>query len=257
MSKMSALSSVVVLAAISGSALAQFNPVNNSIADRSALGINSSLVPLDLTGLGYLDGVVNVGNNAYEQAYVGLGGNFSGTLRAEVFGNVGTPSAALNDVVIVYTFQSDAAAVGVESFDFGVDTSKQIDFSRLSTAMHGRIDADTAVELGQLDPIITIFDNNGSNDTFLFDWNPPPGNSSSLNRLGGSEAETFTWYIRTTGDVKLNFVDVRITDFGSTTIKSLSLVDNPGQPDLNVPAPAAVALFGAAFAATGLRRRRS
>lgn len=254
--KFSALSSVAVVVAVSGSAYAQFNPVNNSVASRAALGINSSLVPLDVSGLAYLDNAINDGNNAYIQAFNGPGGNFSGTLRAEVFGNVGSPnSAALNDVVIVYTFQSNAALVGAESFHFGVDTHTQIDFARLSTATQGRIDADTAVEFGQGDPLITIFDNVGSNDSFLFDWNPPPGGGSTTDRLGGSQAETFTWYVRTTGDVKLNFVDVDITDFGVTTIRSLALVDNPGQPDLNVPAPAAATLFGV-FAAAGIRRRR-
>jgi hypothetical protein len=257
MSKLAAISSVVVLAAISGSAFAQFNPVNNSVATRGSLGIGSSLVPLDISGLGYLNGVINDGTNAYIQNYTGAGSNFTGTLRAEVFGNVSLPnSASLNDVMIVYTFVGNVAPVGSETFDFGVDSSTQIDFSRLAAATHGRIDADTAVEVGQLDPVVTLFDNVGSNDTFFFNWNSA-GGSSSVNRLGGSQAEVFTWYVRTTGDVKLNFVDVRITDFGSVTIRSLALVDNPGQPDLNVPAPGVATLLVSAFGVMGMRRRRA
>lgn len=257
MSKFAAISSVAILAALSGSAFGQFNPVNNSVATRASLGIGSTLVPLDVSGLGYLNGVINDGTNAYIQPYTGAGSNFTGTLRAEVFGNVGTPnSASLNDVMIVYTFVGNVALTGAETFDFGIDSSTQVDFARLAAATQGRIDADTAVEVGQLDPVVTLFDNTGSNDTFNFNWNAA-GGSTSLNRLGGSQAETFTWYVRTSGDVKLNFVNVLITDFGGTTIQSLALVDNPGQPDLNVPAPGVATLLVSAFGVMGVRRRRA
>ncbi len=261
MSKVYAAASVAILA-IAGSAIGQVNPVNNSVANRSALGIGGSLVPLNISGLPFLTGAINDGTtvgagNAYIQNYTGNLGNFSGTLRAEVFGNVSTPlSAALNDVVIVYTFVGNVSAVGAETFNFGVDTSVQVDFARLATATQGRIDADTAVQAGQLDPVVTLFNNVGTNDTFKFDWNST-GGSTGLVRLGGSQAETFSWYVRTAGDVKLNFVDVNITDFGGTTIRSLALVNNPSQPDLNVPAPGALGLVISVFGLAGVRRRRA
>ncbi|MDX2114963.1 MAG: hypothetical protein SFZ24_04980 [Planctomycetota bacterium] len=260
MSKVIACGLVVAAAASAASA---FTPVNVQKTNRAELGIGSSLQPLDLSSVGYLNGSLTTANS-YSQNFVGPGGNYSGNLKVEVFGNVGLPSAALNEVVLVYTFTGDGApanrANGAEDFEFGVDTSVEVDYTVLTNATHGKISAESSLQPSQLDPLVTINDILVGNDTFKFNFNPA-GGTGRLVELGGNTAsvpgstETFTWYVRTTGDVALNFVDVRISDFGFVTIRSLSLVNNPGQPDLNVPGPAAAGLLGLAGLVAGRRRR--
>lgn len=255
------IASAIVLA-VAGSASAAI-VTNNSVASRSSLGVGTTMSPLDISALPYISGLSGI--NSYSQTFTGPGGNYSGRLGVEVFGNVSTPGAGLNDVLLVYTFVGDGAPVtranGAETFTFGVDTSVEIDYAALTSATHGRIDSDTAVQSGQLEPEVTLNDFVSGNDTFAFDFSP----GSVVGRiaeLGGNTAsnpgatETYTWYVRTTGNVQLNFVDVRITDFGSVTIRSLSLVNNPGQPNLNIPAPG-IAAFAGVAGLLGLRRRRA
>jgi hypothetical protein len=258
----SIFASALVLAAV-GSASAAI-VTNNQVASRSSLGVGTTLSPLDISALPYLNGSLT-GINSYSQNFVGPGGNYSGRLGVEVFGNVSEPGAGLSDLLLVYTFVGDGApfnrANGAETFTFGVDTSVEIDYATLSTATHGKIVSDTAVQSGQLEPEITLNDFVSGNDTFGFDFSPG-STTGRVAELGGNTAanpgstETFTWYVRTTGNVQLNFVDVRITDFGAVTIRSLALVNNPGQPNLSVPAPGFAAVAGLA-GLMGLRRRRA
>lgn len=254
-SKSIVFGSAALVLALAGSASA-YTRVDT--ASRAALGVGTTLNPLDLTTLGYLNapGAPNNGVNSYSQAFIGTGSNYTGRLTVEVFGNAPIGSPGLNDVLMVYTFHGDSGRPnGAETFHFGVDTSLQIDYAKLDGAIHGKISGETSMQAGQADPVVSLFNNIGSNDTWLFDHNPA-SSSGSLVELGGNQNEDFVWYVRTTGDVKLNFVDVKITDFGSITIRSLALVDNPGQPDLNVPAPGAAALLlGGLGIAAGRRRR--
>jgi len=251
--------SAALVGMIAGSAQAQssFVPVNNIAASRAALGVGTSLVPLDLSTASFLNGTINLGNNGFSTPFVGAGGNFSGSLGIEVFGNVNSLGASLNDVLLVYTMQANSGTfAGAESFDFGVDTSIELDFAALQAATHGRISADTSLEVGQLDPTATLFNNVTANDTFMFDFTNGGTVLGEPGQLGGGNAETYSWYIRSTGNVKLNFVDVLITDFGGTTVRSMSLVNNPGQPNLGVPAPGAAVGLIAGMGGLALRRRR-
>ena len=254
----------VALVALAGTTPAMaFN--NVPAASRASLGIGSSFIPLDMTGLAYLNGSLSA-SNSYSQSFTGPNGNYTGTLSAEVFGNVGTPGPGLSDLVIVYTFVGDGGPGlirlnGAERFEFGVDTSVEIDRVALDGSTMGRITADTSMQAGQLDPAVTVSNNIGGNDVLDFNFNPSTS-SGRLVELGGNTAalpgdtEVFTWYVRTSGNVGINFVDVRISDFGFTTIRSLTLVSNPSQPNLNVPTPGAAALAALA-GLVGLRRRRS
>lgn len=237
------------------SAQTQFSPVNNAVVNRLALGVGTSFVPLDLTSAPGLNGSVNLGINGYSQAYTGIGGNFSGVLSVEVFGNVGSLGSSLTDVLLVYSFIGNGGnANGAETFDFGVDTSLELDFNKLKLATHGRIDAETSMESGQIDPTNVLNDNVSSNDNWFFNY--VTGSAGSTSELGGASAESYSWYVQTTGDVKINFVDVNITDFGTTKIRSMALVINPSQPNLGVPAPGAVLLLSGAGLIAGIRRRR-
>jgi len=254
-------SALVATVAFAGSAQAATIPVANNVSpDLASLGVGSTFVPLDLTGASFLTGSVNQGVNGYTQNFAGVGSNFSGNLTVEVFGNVSTiGTAALTDVLLVYTFTGDTALTGAESFEFGVDTSLEVDVSALQSATHGRVTAGTSLEAGQTDPFVSLNDfGSAINDTWFFDHTQGGTLGGSTGMLGGSASETYQWYVQTSGDVKLNFTDVLVTDGGSTKIRSLSLVVNPGQSNLNVPAPsAAIALATGLGAAATRRRRRS
>jgi hypothetical protein len=263
MAKIVVSAGAFVLAA--ASAASAFTPVNNAVPDRATLGVGTTLSPLDLSALPYLTGSLTT-SNSYSQAFAGSGNNFTGTLSVEVFGNVGTPGPGLNDLLMIYTFHGDGAplirANGAEGFEFGVDTSVEIDYSDLIAATHGNITGDSSLQAGQLNPAISVNDFISSNDTFNFDYTNAGTVTGRLGELGGNTtslpgaSEDFVWYVRTSGNVAVNFVDVRVTDFGGVTIRSLSLVNNPGQPDINVPAPGiAGALLGFGALAAGRRRR--
>lgn len=261
MTKIVLSASVMVLAA--SSAASAFTPTNNIVPDRATLGVGSTMSPLDMSALPYLNGFLTT-SNSYSQVFVGPSGNYSGTLKVEVFGNQGTPGPGLNDLLMIYTFTGDGApltrANGAEDFEFGVDTSVEIDYSDLVAATHGKISTETTLQVGQLDPLVTVNDFVSSNDTFKFNYNPSNGSGRAV-ELGGNTAsqpgasENFSWYVRTNGNTAINFVDVRIADFGFVTIRSLSFVNNPGQPDINIPAPAAMGLLGLGALAAGRRRR--
>ena len=118
----------------------------------------------------------------------------------------------------------------------------------LLAATHGSIGDLTSP--GQASPLVDLLDNSGvpANDTMVFDFLP------TADVLGGpGTTETFSWYIMSSADVAINLVNVEVRDFGAVTFQSLSLVSNPGQPDLNVPAPGSIALL---LGATGLMARR-
>jgi hypothetical protein len=257
-----ALIAGVVVAAASASVSA-FTPVNNAVGSRASLGVGSTLVPLDMSGLGYLNGFLTT-PSSYEQTFLGSGGNYSGRLKVEVFANQSLPGPGLNDLLMVYSFRGDGApairANGAEDFEFGVDTSVQVDYTDLVAATHGKITGESYFDGAQLDPHVTVNDFISSNDTFKFNFNPASG-SGRLVELGGNTAsapgntEDFVWYVRTTGNVAINFVDVRIADFGFVTIRSLAFVNNPGQPDINIPAPGVAAVLGLGALAAGRRRR--
>ncbi len=219
---------------------------DSSIIDRATL--LTGLQPLNLSDQVYGPQLSGPDSNTFSTTYIGGGGNYSGTLTVEIFGNVGQSGAALNDVVLIYTFAGDDAFNGAEGFEFGIDSQFELDADDLLGATQGTIVGDTSA--GQVSPDVTYFENAGANDTWFFDYNAEPDN------LGGPDGdEVVSWYVRAGGDVKLNFVDVTITNFGTVTVDMLALVVDPTQPDLNIPAPGAIALLAGA-GVVGIRRRR-
>lgn len=211
---------------------------------RAGLLASNGLVPLDLSGV--IAGLSTT--NSFTTNFASpVPGAYTGTLTAEVFGNVGLPGLALNQVLMIYTMTGNGPS-GVELFQMGVDTSTNIDFNDLLAATHGSITDQTTV--GQVSPQVELLNNFGTNNTLSFDYQ---NGGDVLGAVGVSE--TLQWYVLTTADVAIDFIDVTISDFGTTTVQSLSLVDVPGLPDLNTPTPGAVALLSIAGVA-GLRRRR-
>lgn len=221
---------------------------DNSVGTRAGLIASQSFVPLDLTGV--VSGSLST-SNSYTQAFqsdVEFGGNptFTGELTVEVFGNVGLPGLALNQVLMIYTMTGNGPD-GIDTFEYGVDTSTNIDFNDMLNATHGTISDQTTP--GQTAGVAELFNNAGVNNVFSFDY------QAAGDALGDGGTDVHSWYVLSTGDVAIDFVDVNVRDFGLAQVQSLSLVDIPGLPDLNTPTPGAVALFGLAGVA-GIRRRR-
>ena len=202
---------------------------NNSVANQS--DVTGGLVALDLSGI--IPGLTSV--NSLTSNFMTAG--FSGSMTATVFANQGAPGSGLSDVVIVYQFIGNGPTA-LDKFTFGQDSGLNLDFGDLLSATHGSIGDLTT--LGQIAPVVEIFDNSliPQNDTLVFDF------LAAGDQLGGPGlTESFGWYIRTTGSVAINIVDVEVVDFGGAVFQSLALVSNPGQPDLNVPGPGSVTLL--------------
>ncbi len=219
-------------------------PITNNAVPTAAT-VTSGLVALDLTGI--IPGLTT--SNSLTTNFNAPGGAYSGSLTASVFGNVGAPGSGLNTVVIVYEFTGNGPSA-IDQFEFGVNDGANLDYDDLLAATQGSIGDLTTVAQGS--PNVDLFDNSGipDNNTMVFDF------LSGGDTLGGpGSTETFGWYIQTSGAVAINMVDVEVRNFGAVTFQSLSLVNIPGQPDLNVPAPGSAALLLGVFGVAARRRR--
>ncbi|MCA9293401.1 MAG: hypothetical protein KDA20_06275 [Phycisphaerales bacterium] len=251
---MSIRSGVVVLGALALATTAVARPTttlaNNNVADRSA--VLGSYVPLDMSSQPFT--VSGAFSNEYEVNYLSPGGalDYSGSLKLEVFGNVGTPGASLTNVVLIYTFSGTNALFGVDGFEFGIDGSNNLDAGDILGATHGRIAAEST--LTQASPTVDVLEGVFANDHWKFDFITTEGGGPT-DRFGQNLNETFTWYVSTTADIALNLTEVNIYNNLTSQVLMPAPVRIPGQSDLGVPAPGASALLlGAGLVAT--RRRR-
>ncbi len=238
---------------------------NTSVADRPTLlsGFTELNLATYASNAGFA-GLSGANSNTYADTYAlvsAFPGNplsYSGTLTAEVFGNVANTGVALTDVVIVYTFTSNGFngvdnLSGAETFAMGINSGFEMDFNYLTAASttHGNVTSESSV--GQ-NSLVEVFNNGAANDTYEFDYIAAAGGSA----LGGPDgSEQYTWYVSGTAGTKINVIDVTVTDFGNTTTTTLGFVANPGQPDLDIPAPGAMALAAFGIGAMGMRRRRA
>lgn len=252
---MSIRSGVVVLGALALATTAVARPVtalaNNNVADRAS--VLGAYVPLNLSGQPFATS--GAFNNEYETTYLSPGGPFdySGSMKLEVFGNVGTPGASLTNVVLIYTFTGVNALFGVDGFEFGIDGSNNLDAGDLLAATHGRIANEST--LTQLSPTVNVIEGVFANDQWEYDFISTEG-SGPTDRFGQGATETFTWYVSTTADIALNLTEVNIYNNLTSQVLMPAPVKIPGQPDLGVPAPGATALLlGTGLVAT--RRRRA
>jgi len=210
----------------------------------------AGLVPLDLSSI--VGAIGGPNNNVWSQNFVSsVPGSYTGTLTASVYGNVGTPGASLTDVAIIYEFIGNGPS-GIDQFQFGIDGGASIDFDDVLRGTHGTVlDLTTA---GQLSPAVVLANGGASNNTLTFDFalaGDPLGSFDGMSAV----SQTLGWYVTNDAAVQINFVDVVITDFGNATVQTLAFTDIPGQPDIGVPAPGAIALFGMGLAAASRRRR--
>lgn len=212
--------------------------------------LGTPLVGIDLSTqpyTGLLGGsVLNDGSGGQDNVLVGTFSNlsYSGTLTSEVFANQSTPGSGVTDVVIRYTFTHTGGGVPtpIDTFNFGINDGTVLDFGDYSAATHGRIDDVSSATLNT--PLVTLDDS--GNTTYDFDF-------GSVDAL--QAGESLVWYVAASGSVKVNMVDVTITNFQNATTQALAFTTTNGQQDLDVPAPAGVAAF-AGMGVLGLRRRR-
>lgn len=168
--------------------------------------------------------------------------SYTGTLTSEVFANQGTTGPGVSDVVIRYTFTNTGGSLTpIDTFNYGINDGTVLDFADLAASTHGRI-SDVSSP-GVATPVVTLDDS--GNTTLDFNFN------ADMLQPG----ETFTWYVAGAGDVKVNLVDVTISDFQGATTQALAFTTTGGQNDLDFPAPGGIAAF-AGCGILGLRRRR-
>jgi len=203
------------------------------------------LVPLDLSSV--VGSIGGANNNVWSQNFTSsVPGAYTGTLTATVYGNVGAPGASLTDIAIIYEFVGNGPSA-IDQFQFGIDGGASLDFDDTLRGTHG-----TVLELttpGQLSPLVVLANGGGSNNTLTFDF------AAAGDPLGTGGTQSLGWYVSNDAAVQINLVDVVITDFGNATAQTLAFTDIPGQPDIGVPAPGAIALFGMGLAAASRRRR--
>jgi MYXO-CTERM domain-containing protein len=209
-------------------------------------GLLSGLVPFDLTSV--VDSglsTLSTPNSLVSNFSSNTPGVFSGTLTARVFANQSAPGVGVNDVVIVYTMSNNGPD-SLDAFDIGVNGGDSLDFGDLAAATQGSVVDGTTP--GQTIPQVDLL-TTGGNALQIFGFN-------TVSDLLGP-GDTLTWYIRTDGSVKIDFVQYQAVNFGTAEGFTLGLVEDPGQPDLNIPAPGAVALAGLGLGFAGVRRRRA
>ena len=254
---MSRMLAVAAVAALAGTAVAvpiSNNPQNSFASLELALGV--TLTPINLTAQPI---TVSGGGNSLNAPKNQLVSDFSvllpntslayaGRLTSEVFGNTSSTGPGLTDVVIKYTFQQVGGPNSIETFNFGVNSGQTIDLTDLLAATHGTILNENVSQA--FSPAVSA-DTIGLNNTFDFDFRV----NGAPNEL--QNGDTYVWYVASGGgDVKVNVVDVTVTDFGNANAKALTFTTTNGQNDLNVPAPGASALALVGLAAAGRRRRR-
>jgi hypothetical protein len=243
---MKTVTAIAAVMAGAGVASAAIVPISNSsINDFSALELGFTPTPIDLSS--FTPAVLGSANNnaLVSEFNTGL---YTGRLISEVFANVGSAGTGVQDVVIKYTMQVDAGSFdGLDFVAFGVNAGTNLDAQDLINATHGRVISESTV--GQLDPAVSVDD--ASNVVFEFNF------AAVSDKLGGNPAagETFTWYVRSDGAVKVNVVDVTFQDGIPSNGNALAFVDIDGQADLNVPAPGSVALLGLGGMVAARRRR--
>ncbi|MEM8835999.1 MAG: hypothetical protein AAGD00_09290 [Planctomycetota bacterium] len=235
---------------------------NNPRADVAALNTDffgGAIADLDLSGysiangLGFESQLSGPSSNVLETTFTSNLGSpfFEGTLRAEVFGDNGTTGPGLGQVAIVYTVTLTTGLTPVDRIEFGVDSGDEVDIDYLANqATQGLLTDASLTTPGQAAPLVETIDNSIINDLWTFDLDDPTFGSDTL-----SAGESFSWYVVGPADVPVGLVDATFFDGGVGSGQTLAFVTNPGQPNLDVPAPGAAAAFAVAGLAATRRRR--
>lgn len=253
MTKVLALAAVAALAGTAVAVPIVNNPEASFASLETSLGVTLTPInlfsqPITVSGGGNsLNGPKNVLVSDFSTLFPNNSLAYSGKLTSEVFGNQSSTGPGLTDVVIKYTFQQNGGPNSIETFNFGVNSGTTIDLVDLLGATHGTIINENVSQSSN--PAVSA-DTTLGNNTFDFDFRV---NGAANELING---DTYVWYVAASGDVKVNVVDVTVTDFGNATAKALTFTTTSGQNDLDVPAPGASALALIGLGMAGRRRRR-
>ncbi len=222
----------------------------NPGTDATKAGLTAGLTPLDLSAH-VTNAAALTTPSTFEANFSDTFGGFvlNGTIKTEVFANQATPGPGINDVLLVVTMTANTSGAGItpiQFMEFGVNSGVSLDYADILGATHGKLTDE--VSAGQTDPAVDLFDNVGNNDTLKYDYASDP-----LGEVGA--VEQFTWYMRLSGAITIDFVDVTVQNGQALTTQALLPVTGTGQDDLNVPAPGVLSAFAGA-GLLGLRRRR-
>lgn len=235
---------------------------NNPRADVAALNTDffgGGITELNLAGysatnsLGFETALSGPSSNILNTPFTSNAGAvfFEGTLRAEVFGDNGSTGPGLGQVAIVYTVTLTQGLTPIDRIEFGVDSGDEVDIDYLANQSTQGLLTDTSLTTsGQAAPLVETVDNSLINDLWTFDLDDPTFGTDTL-----SQGESFSWYVVGPADVPIGLVDATFFDGGIGSGQTLAFVTNPGQPNLDVPAPGAAAAFAVAGLAATRRRR--
>ena len=210
----------------------------------SAIATTTDLTPLtvvaDETGFGTL--FTSLGPLAFSSVYGELA--YSGTITSRVYTDVPTPPVSA--VTFVWDIQIDGTAnTPVEDVTIAA-TGTQLDLriGEIIAGTNGYISGTTTEVPGTAEATNNVFP---TVDELFYEW-------LAGNTIGANDRATL--FVTTTGAVDVDQVSVAFQDLGGASALVLAPVDDPDNPDMNVPEPATLTLLGLGFAAF-LRRRRN
>ena len=225
---------VVVTSLVLTAGSAAFGYTRTDVSDLAT--VTAGMQVLDLSSLGL--------NNGDTIAFTGSA--YTGSITATVYGNSPIFTPGLTDVLVVYTFEGNGQPTPIEEMEFAVAGGNlDLNFAELDGGVMGRIDDMSDINLDS-DPLLT-FNPGPANDSMLFDW--------TTEGLGDPfVSQSYTWYTRTSGAIDIGMVNVEVRNSGSVITQTIAVLDDPSQPDLDVPAPGSLALMGLGAFIIGRRR---
>ena len=190
--------------------------------------------PVDLTPLVSVadeSGFGTLYDSLAPQAFVSEYSTYSGTITSRVYTD--TPDLPANAVTFVWDVMMDGTSIlPVEDMAIA-STGAQLDLriAEIIAGTNGYVSGtttnipDTAEATDNVFPTV---------DDIFYEW-------IGANLLGANDRATL--YVTTTAEVDIGQINVALQNAGGSSALILAPVDDPNNPDMNVPEPASIALF--------------